>query len=108
MATDRTGCRVTAGIRCHTPPAYGERYDYIRGNDVYEQDYQYGLDYDGLSRIPQTDLKKDSTGSTKNAENRLQRRALELQKETAQPSMTQKLKHWQADIQMKTPGKASP
>lgn len=89
-------------------PAYGSDYDYIRGDDVYEEDYQYGVDYDGLTSVPQSGLKKGGTSGADNAEGRLQKRALELQEETTQPSMTRELDRWKQDNTLTTPGKNEP
>ena len=89
-------------------PAYGSDYDYIRGDDVYEEDYQYGVDYDGLTSVPQTGLKKGGAGGADNAEGRLQKRALELQEETTQPSMTRELDRWKQNKKLTTPGKDEP
>ncbi|MEQ3725270.1 hypothetical protein [Alcanivorax sp.] len=89
-------------------PAYGDGYDYIRGDDVYEEDYQYGVDYDGLTSVPQPGLSKGGTSSADSAEGRLQKRALELQEETTQPSMTRELDRWKPDSKLTTPGKSDP
>lgn len=89
-------------------PAYGDGYDYIRGDDVYEEDYQYGVDYDGLTSVPQPGLSKGSTSSADSAEGRLQKRALELQEETTQPSMTRELDRWKQDKKLTTPSKNEP
>lgn len=89
-------------------PAYGSDYDYIRGDDVYEEDYQYGLDYDGLTSVPQPGLSKGGASSADSAEGRMQKRALELQEETTQPSMTRKLDRWKQNSKLKTPGKSDP
>ncbi|MFT6636449.1 hypothetical protein [Alcanivorax sp.] len=112
---ERTGWRqlaLAAGwvmiVAGTAAPAYGSDYDYIRGDDVYEEDYQYGVDYDGLTSVPQPGLKKGGTGSAKNAEGRLQKRALELQENTTQPSMTRELDRWKPSSDLTTPGKSSP
>ncbi|MEP5232422.1 MAG: hypothetical protein ABJQ78_13410 [Alloalcanivorax sp.] len=89
-------------------PAYGSDYDYIRGDDVYEEDYQYGVDYDGLTSVPKSDLKKGGTGDADSASGRLQKRALELQEETTQPSMTRELDRWKPSSDLTTPGKNEP
>ena len=89
-------------------PAYGSDYDYIRGDNVYEEDYQYGVDYDGLTSVPQAGLSKGGASSGDSAEARLQKRALELQEETTQPSMTRELDRWKQDSKLTTPGKSGP
>lgn len=89
-------------------PAYGSDYDYIRGDDVYEEDYQYGVDYDGLTSVPKSDLKKGGTGDADSPSGRLQKRALELQEETTQPSMTRELDGWKPSSDLTTPGKNEP
>ncbi|MGJ3256156.1 MAG: hypothetical protein ACFE0K_07500 [Alcanivorax sp.] len=79
---------------------HAEGYDYIRGDDVYEEDYDYGVDYDGLSSVPQTRLRgsrRDDAGG------RLKQQARDLQKETTQPSMTRELEKWKADDSLTPP-----
>ena len=80
---------------------HAEGYDYIRGDDVYEEDYNYGVDYDGLSSVPQTRLR--SSGSGDDAGGRLKQQARDLQKETTQPSMTRELEKWKADDSLTPP-----
>ena len=80
---------------------HAEGYDYIRGDDVYEEDYHYGIDYDGLSSVPQTRLGGSSRGD--DAGGRLKQQARDLQKETTQPSMTRELEKWQADDSLTPP-----
>ena len=80
---------------------HAEGYDYIRGDDVYEEDYHYGVDYDGLSSVPQTRLGGGSSGD--DAGGRLKQQARDLQKETTQPSMTRELEKWQADDSLTPP-----
>lgn len=81
---------------------HAEGYDYIRGDDVYEEDYHYGVDYDGLSSVPQTRLGGGSS-SGDDAGGRLKQQARDLQKETTQPSMTRELEKWQADDSLTPP-----
>lgn len=90
---------MAAGLLAGT--AHAEGYDYIRGDDVYEEDYNYGVDYDGLSSVPQTRLQGSSSGN--GADSRLKQQARELQKETTQPSMTRELEKWQADNSLAPP-----
>lgn len=80
---------------------HAEGYDYIRGDDVYEEDYNYGVDYDGLSSVPQTRLRGSSSGD--DAGGRLKQEARDLQKETTQPSMTRELDKWKADDSLTPP-----
>ena len=71
-------------------------YDYIRGDDIYEEDYHYGLDYDGLSSVPQaqTRLRGGAGQAGDSAAGRLKQQARELQQDTTQPSMTRELQQW--------------
>jgi len=90
---------ITAGLLAGNAQADG--YDYIRGDDVYDEDYNYGVDYDGLSSVPQTRLRGSS--SDDDAGGRLKQQARDLQKETTQPSMTRELEKWQADDSLDPP-----
>ncbi|MED5389004.1 MAG: hypothetical protein VX793_09145 [Pseudomonadota bacterium] len=76
--------------------AQAQGYDYIRGDDVYEEDYQYGVDYEGLSSVPRTRLNGADSGQGDDAGGRLKQRARDLQEDTTQPSMTRELERWQA------------
>ena len=90
---------ITAGLLAGNAQADG--YDYIRGDDVYDEDYNYGVDYDGLSSVPQTRLQSSSGGD--DAGGRLKQQARDLQKETTQPSMTRELEKWKADDSLTPP-----
>lgn len=89
---------MAAGLLVGT--AHAEDYDYIRGDDVYEEDYNYGVNYDGLSSVPQTRL-RGSSGD--DAGGRFKQQARDLQKDTTQPSMTRELEKWKADDSLDPP-----
>lgn len=80
---------------------HAEGYDYIRGDDVYEENDNYGVDYDGLSSVPQTRLHGSTSGD--DAAGRLKQQIRELQKETTQPSMTRELETWKANDSLTPP-----
>ena len=68
-------------------PVHADGYDYIRGDDVYEEDYNYGLDYEGLSSTPRTRLQNDDSGSLE--ENPLEKHKLEINDMTGTKSQDQ-------------------
>ena len=90
---------VAAGLLAGT--VHAEGYDYIRGDDVYDEDYNYGVDYDGLSSVPQTRLQGSSSGD--DAGGRLKQQTRDLQEDTTQPSMTRELEKWKADDSLAPP-----
>lgn len=90
---------LVAGLLAGT--VHAEGYDYIRGDDVYEEDYDYGVNYDGLTSVPQTRLRGSRSGD--DAGGRLQQRARELQRNTTQPSMTRELEEWKPDDKLASP-----
>lgn len=79
-------------------------YDYIQGDDVFEEGYDYGLDYEGLTSVPDSRLRSSSPArETDNAERRLKHDNDTLQRDTTQPSMTRELDRWRGDRQLTPP-----
>ncbi|KAF0806558.1 hypothetical protein A6D6_01556 [Alcanivorax xiamenensis] len=67
---------LTAGLLA-IGAVHADGYDYIRGDDVYEEDYNYGLNYEGLSSTPRTRLQNDDSGSR--GENPMEKHKLEIE-----------------------------
>ncbi|EKF75394.1 hypothetical protein A11A3_03519 [Alcanivorax hongdengensis A-11-3] len=67
------------------PALADDGYDYIQGDDIYDDDYNYGLHYDGLSSIPKTNLNTDTRGG------QLEQEVRKLQQSTTQPSVTREI-----------------
>ncbi len=66
---------LAAGLLA-TGTVHADGYDYIRGDDVYEEDYNYGLDYEGLSSTPRSRLQNNDSGSLE--ENPMEKHKLEI------------------------------
>lgn len=75
-------------------PALAEGYDYIRGDDIYEDDYNYGLQYDRLSSTSGTALRSSTPANGDG----LRAQSQQLQRDTTQPSMVEELKRWKPDL----------
>lgn len=48
---------------CVAGPALAEGYDYIRGDDIFQGDYNYGLHYDRLTSLPQLHSDRDQVAA---------------------------------------------
>ncbi|MBL7252438.1 hypothetical protein ACLD02_15680 [Alloalcanivorax sp. C16-2] len=69
--------------------AAADDYDYIRGDEIYSEDYNYGLDYDRLRSVPETP-DTDLGGAGASPESIGQRGA--ASRDGQQPSMTRRLR----------------
>lgn len=76
-------------------PALASDFDYIRGDDIYDDDYNYGLKYDQLSSTTSSNLKSPAPAQGDG----LKAQSQQLQRDTTQPSMIQELKRWKPDLE---------
>ena len=71
--------------------AAADDYDYIRGDEIYSEDYNYGLDYDHLRSVPETP-DANLGGGGDSPESVGQRGGAMGVEDDQQPSMTRRLR----------------